>query len=59
MAGDRSVESLSPGQHPRHALSFTFMENVEIISRERVMQFTRPSTECTGTAANLAQDSHG
>jgi hypothetical protein len=53
------MELLSSSQHPRHALSFTLMENIEIISGERVMQFTRPSTECTGTLANLAQDSYG
>jgi len=35
------------------------MENVEMISGEGIMQFTRPSTESTGTLANLAQDSHG
>ncbi len=55
----RVHESLSSNQHPRHALSLTLSENVEIISGEGVMQFTRLSTEGTGSLADLAQDSDG
>ena len=55
----RVHKSLSSSQHPRHALSLTLSENVEIISGEGVMQFTRLSTEGTRSLADLAQDSNG
>ena len=55
----RVHKSLSASQHPRHALSLTLSENVEIISGESVMQFTRLSTEGTRSLADLAQDSDG
>ena len=55
----RVHKSLSSSQHPRHAISLTLSENVEIISGEGVMEFTRLSPEGTRSLADLAQDSNG
>ena len=52
-----SIMSLFSSQHPRHAISLSLGENVESISGEGVLQFTRLSTEGTRSLADLAQDS--